>query len=258
LLLDDDPQEALRTFMAINKPQVSVILPTYNEAGNIIELVNQIRQFLEVNGMRGEVVIVDDSSPDKTGEMAESYFSKIPEVRVIIRKERGLATAIKRGIEEARGQVIAVMDADFNHEPRLVPELVKKVDQADLVIGSRFVSGGGMSGGIRKWASKIFNRWWVQPLTGNGVTDNLSGFFAMKGNRLKGMEAEKIFYGYGDYFMRLIYYARQSKLKISELPLYHSERRHGKSKSNLLKMLVEYSWAAGRLRRTKRHVKSSC
>lgn len=227
--------------------RVSVILPTYNEAGNIIELVNQLQRFLEVNEIRGEIIIVDDSSLDRTGEMTRTYFADAPEVKVIIRQERGLATAIRTGIEAAGGNLVVVMDADFNHGPRLVPELVKNCSEYDMALGSRFMAGGGMADGIRAVLSKLYNCWLVNPLTGNGVSDNLSGFFAIKKEVLAKLDFDKIFYGYGDYFMRLIFWVRQNNYKITELPLYHQERRHGHTKSHLLKMLVEYSWSAGKL-----------
>src|SRR3989338_11104219 len=96
--------------------KASIILPTYNEAGNIIKLVEEIRRQLASKRINSEIIVVDDDSPDKTGLLAQKYYSKIPSVRVIIRKkDRGLATAIRKGLEMAVGEIVVVMDTDFNH-----------------------------------------------------------------------------------------------------------------------------------------------
>src|SRR3989344_4238735 len=102
----------------INTIQASVILPTYNEAGNIIKLIESIRYQLSSKRINNEVIVVDDDSPDKTGLLAQKYFSKFPGVRVIVRKKnKGLALAIRAGLEASVGKVVVVMDTDFNHEP---------------------------------------------------------------------------------------------------------------------------------------------
>lgn len=222
------------------KIKASVILPTFNEAGNIVKLVEAIKHELSLNRLSHEMVVVDDDSPDKTGLLAQKYFSKIPEVRVIIRKkEKGLATAIRHGLEKAVGEVVVVMDTDFNHEPALVPRLVKKCDKYDLVVGSRFLRGGGMVNKTREKLSYLFNIL-VRILLDSPVHDNLSGFFAMRREKLEKLNFNRIFYGYGDYFIRLIYLAKKQGNSFAELPSFYKDREYGESKSKFIEMFKDY------------------
>lgn len=231
------------------KIHVSVILPTYNEVGNIVKLVEALRSELGKKRITNEIIVVDDDSPDQTGLLARKYFSKIPNARVVIRKkERGLATAIRKGIESSVGEVVVVMDTDFNHEPSLVPRLIEKVKRYDIVVGSRFVRGGGMANKKREFLSRVFNLFLIKPILGSPVKDNLCGFFAMNHNKLDKLDFDKIFYGYGDYFIRLIYYARKKGYKFAELPSYYQDRTYGASKSKFLEMFRDYALSALELR----------
>lgn len=224
----------------MRKIRASIILPTYNESGNIVELVEVIRKELSRKRISGELIIVDDDSPDKTGLLAQKYFLKVPEVRVLIRKkERGLATAIREGLEKAVGEVVVVMDTDFNHEPRLVPRLIEKCKNYDFVVGSRFIKGGGMANKHREKLSYLFNVL-IRIILGSPVHDNLSGFFAFKRTNLEKLNFDKIFYGYGDYFIRLIYLAKLQGNKFAELPSFYKDREYGVSKSQFIDMFKEY------------------
>lgn len=224
----------------MSKLIASVILPTYNEAGNIVNLIESIQRELKLKRISNEVIVVDDDSPDNTGLLAQKYFSKIPNVRVTIRKkERGLATAIRKGLEMAVGEVVVVMDTDFNHDPKLVPRLVEKCKKNDFVVGSRFVKGGGMANKTREWLSYFFNIL-VRLILGSPVHDNLSGFFAMKRERLEELDFDKIFWGYGDYFIRLIYLAKLKENTFTEVPSFYNEREYGSSKSQFIRMFRDY------------------
>lgn len=224
----------------MTKIQASVILPTYNEAGNIVKLVESVKHELALKHISHEIIIVDDDSPDKTGLLAQKYFSKIPEVRVIVRKnERGLATAIRRGLEAAVGEIVVVMDTDFNHEPNLVPRLVEKCQKFDLAIGSRFIRGGGMANKMREKLSYLFNVL-IRVILLSPVHDNLSGFFAMKREKLEKLNFNNIFWGYGDYFIRLIYLAKEQGNSFAELPSFYQDREYGASKSQFTGMFRDY------------------
>ncbi len=222
------------------KIRASVILPTYNESGNIVKLIEEIKRELSLKRISHEVIVIDDDSPDKTGLLAQKYFSKVPEVRVIIRKkERGLATAIRVGLEKAVGEVVVAMDTDFNHEPKVVPRLVEKCKNYDFVVGSRFIKGGGMSNKTRQNLSYLFNVM-IRIILGSPVHDNLSGFFAMKREKLEKLNFDKIFWGYGDYFIRLIYLAKKENSSFAEVPSFYKEREYGSSKSLFLNMFRDY------------------
>lgn len=222
------------------KIRASVILPSYNESGNIVKLIEEIKSELSAKRISHEVIVVDDDSPDKTGLLAQKYFSKIPEVRVIIRKkERGLATAIRAGLEKAVGEIVVVMDTDFNHEPKVVSRLVEKCKNYDFAVGSRFIKGGGMANKTREYLSYLFNIM-VRIILGSPVRDNLSGFFAMKRKELEELNFDKIFWGYGDYFIRLIYFAKEQGYSFAEVPSFYKDREYGDSKSQFLSMFRDY------------------
>src|SRR5438477_11942853 len=101
--------------------KVSVILPTYNESGNIVALVQEILKVMPT-GFQSEVIVVDDNSPDQTFNIAEAAFATNPMVRVLLRTtDRGFAKSIRHGIENAKGDSVVVMDTDFTHDPKEIP-----------------------------------------------------------------------------------------------------------------------------------------
>lgn len=121
-----------------------MILPTYNEQENIVALVDELRTRFLAGGHSYEIVVVDDRSPDGTGEIVATAFSDDPNVRLITRQQNpGLAYSIREGIERSRGATIVVMDTDFNHKPKDAVLLFEIARHVDLVVGSRFTFGGG-------------------------------------------------------------------------------------------------------------------
>lgn len=227
---------------------VSIILPTYCERDNIRDLLRAIQAVIPEIGQDVEILVVDDNSPDGTAAAAEEWQPVPPtSVRCFVRKqERGLATAIRLGIENARGQVLVVMDTDFNHDPRMIPQMVKFLDYYDLVIGSRYVMGGGMEDGRRYVYSLLYNLF-VRLLLRMQVTDNLSGFYAVRRDKLLTLNLGFIYRGYGEYFMRLLYAARRRNYRMLEIPVFYIIRRHGQSKSRFLPMIRDYTRCALRL-----------
>lgn len=219
--------------------KVSVILPTYNEKGNIVLLIQAINKALLKKSH--EVIVVDDNSPDKTAEEVAKKFSSNKNVKIIVRKTaHGLATAIKYGIERAKGDVIVVMDTDFQHDPNLIPRMFNLCQYYDLVIGSRFVRGGGMQEGYRYYYSYLFNLL-VRLALRMQIQDNLSGFFAMRRIKLNKLQLNKIFIGYGDYFIRLLHASAKAKYSILEIPVFYHIRAYGQSKSSFLNMIINYT-----------------
>ena len=125
---------------------ITVILPTYNEKENIVHVIEQLAENLK--NYDYEIIVVDDNSPDGTADVAESLKTKYP-VKVIRRPRKlGLTSAIYDGLVNASGDVIVVMDADLQHPPSLVPGLVSKLENCDIVIASRYIKGGG----IQEWS----------------------------------------------------------------------------------------------------------
>lgn len=234
---------------------LSIILPTYNEAGNIIALINEVISVFEKEKIKGEIIVVDDDSPDGTASIVKQEYQprkvtpcEAGDVKVIVRKkDRGLAKSILTGINKAREEIILVMDTDFNHDPKEIPQMVRRLEVSDFVIGSRYIKGGGMENRLRYWLSCLFNIY-VRMILGVPVHDNLSGFFAMRRKDLQGLPLEDIFYGFGEYFMRLIYHADKLKYKISEVPVFYKNRRSGESKSRFFHMFLTYTFSAIKLK----------
>jgi len=158
---------------------ISIIIPTYNERNNVTPLIKRIDHAL--SNYDYEVVFVDDNSGDGTAEVAGALSSKYP-VKVIVRQnKRGLASAVVDGLEHATGQIVGVMDADLQHPPEVIPDLLKEIQSgADIVIASRYVKGGACQGwGLtRRIISKgaIFLAHLLLPST-RQVRDPMSGFF---------------------------------------------------------------------------------
>jgi dolichol-phosphate mannosyltransferase len=151
-----------------------------------------------------EVVVVDDNSPDGTAEAVRQNFAANPRVKLFVRTEgRGLATAIRYGVEHSTGEILVFMDTDFNHDPTILPQMVKFLEYYDIIIGSRFVMAGGMEDKFRQFSSRIYN-YAIRLLFGTPVHDNLSGFFSIYRDKLLSMDLDQIYYGYGDYFIRLL------------------------------------------------------
>ncbi len=161
---------------------ISLIIPTYNEHDNIVPLTKRLGQVL--SGHSYEIVFIDDNSADGTAELAASLKDRYP-VKVIVRKDkRGLASAVVDGISHTSGQIIAVMDADLQHPPELVPDLLKEIEAgADVAVASRYIKGGGCQGWslTRRLISKgaIFIAHLLLPAT-RKVSDPMSGFFMFK------------------------------------------------------------------------------
>lgn len=229
------------------KNKISVVIPTFNEDKNIIPLILAIKKATKNLG-ETEVVVVDDDSPDKTGTKAKKYFSGDKNVRIFIRKkEKGLASAIFYGIKKAGGEIIVSMDADFNHSPEKIPELIDTLKTCDLVVGSRFIKNGGMEDKKRYCLTYFYNLF-LKNILSFPVMDNMSGFYAIKKERLLDLPIRKIFRGYGEYHLRLVYFAKDAGLRIKEVPAFYKKRRFGHSKSNLKKLVFVYTWIAFNLR----------
>jgi len=227
--------------------KVSVILPTYNEAGNIVELVQQIIRNIP-SGWDYEIIVVDDNSPDGTCEKVRTSFHNNSLVLSMLRtSDRGLAKSIRVGIEQATGDHIIVMDTDFTHDPVEIPKLLHVGKLYDIVSGSRFCPGGNMQDKKHYIASLTYN-WFLRVILRTQIQDNLGGYFIIKREKIIELPLDKIFYGYGEYFFRLLHFAQRRRFTIVELPAQYLVRSAGKSKSSFLKLLFTYTVAAIRLK----------
>lgn len=221
--------------------KISVVLPTYNERESIVELIKALDKIFTSENIDFEVIVVDDNSPDGTGVFVKECYKGARRIKCIIReRERGLATAIKVGIRNSSGEEILLMDTDFNHDPSYVPEMARAISKCDIVSGSRYLPGGGMMGPqARYWGSYLFNSF-IRFTLGLKTRDNLSGFVLFRKNILRGLDPDKIFRGYGDYYIRFLYGARRLNLNIVEIPVVYRLRCGGDSKTNFFTHTLEY------------------
>jgi dolichol-phosphate mannosyltransferase len=232
---------------------ISVILPTYNERDGIVELVGEILAVARQARLDAEVLVVDDDSPDGTAAVLEEAFRGDAAVRVLVRRgERGLASAIHRGFREARGDTLVVMDSDGNHDPALVPLMVRCAEEFDVVVGSRYVLGGGMlTSAFRYWSSYAFNIF-IRIVLAQRIHDNLSGYLAFRRGLLERLDATAIFYGYGDYAIRFLWQVVRGGGRVLEIPTVYRFRRGGESKTRFFAYFWTYMASVFRLRLTRR------
>jgi dolichol-phosphate mannosyltransferase len=231
----------------MNPSKVSVILPTYNEAGHIVELISQIISNIPLNWAY-EVVVVDDNSPDGTYDKVNNAFCDNVSVVPILRTtDHGFAKSIRAGIEKASGEHILVMDSDFTHDPVEIPRMLHIGAIYDIVSGSRFCPGGSMQDTGHYIASMLYN-WFIRLVVRTQIQDNLGGFFLIRKTMLSQLPYDEIFFGYGDYYFRLLHYAQSAGMSVVEIPARYNLRLTGTSKSSFLRMFLSYTVESIRLR----------
>ena len=190
------------------KKKYSLILPCYNEYKNLRLLIPLIFKCFSKSNY--QIIIVDDNSEDLTIKKIKFKFRLNKNIKYILRKKTpSLGLSIKEGIKKSDGNVIIVMDTDFNHSPKDLKKMINLYDlnDYDLVCGSRFLKGGFSTTYFRHYCSKIFNLF-VNFITRGKISDNMSGFFIIKKSFLNNM-LDKIFYGYGDFYIRLLFYMQK-------------------------------------------------
>lgn len=226
-------------------PEVSIVIPTYNESESIIKLVSTIHNVCKK--ISHEIIIVDDHSPDQTARLLVHRFRQSPWFKCFLHPgRRGLGHSIGYGVAKARGRIIIGMDADGNHAPQIIPDMIRALMSCDMVVASRFLPEGGMPDRKRYLGSLWFNRLLAYMLR-FPITDNTSGYYAIARASLLRLRPNSIYYGYGDYHLRLVWHARKAGLNIQEIPVFYAARIGGTSKSRLLRMLVSYLGEALRL-----------
>lgn len=227
---------------------VSIILPTYNESGNIAKLIGAVAENIPLD-WDYQILVVDDNSPDDTIGVVTRNYGNDPRVVSILRTtDRGFANSIRAGIDRATGEQIIVMDSDLTHDPIEIPKLLHVGAAYDFVSGSRFCAGGRMMDTTHYVLSMGYN-WLLRLLIRTQVQDNLGGYYTTRRDVLLGLPLDEIFFGYGDYYFRLLHFVQKSGFSIVEVPAAYLMRSEGKSKSNWARMFITYTLGALRLRR---------
>mgnify|MGYP006276360061 CR=1 FL=1 len=222
---------------------VSVVMPTYNEAGHIVDLVNAVLDAITLSGVSDvEVVVVDDDSPDGTWRLVEDMSKLDSRIRLLRRmSDHGLTNSIRDGIACARFDVVVWMDCDFSHPPEKIPQLLYMLGEGyDIAVNSRYAVGGGeeregKGGPLQKFLSWMLN-WGTRFLLDAKFSDYTSGFIAVRKSVLADLPLRG---DYGEYFIDFIYRALKCGYRVCELPYCAPARRTGESKTGT--NLADYS-----------------
>ena len=229
-----------------------LVLPTYNEAENIERIVRAALPQLASTGREHHVLVVDDSSPDGTGEIADRLARELPEVEALHRGHKeGIGPAYLAGFRHglaSGAELLLEMDSDFSHDPADLPRLIAAAAEADLVLGSRYVAGGGITDW--GWLRRLISRGgsiYAQVVLGIPVRDLTGGFKCFRREVLETLDLDAVGTdGYG-FQIEMTYRAIRAGFRVREVPILFRERREGNSKMSA-RIAVEAFWKVPGLR----------
>ncbi len=209
----------------------AVIIPTYNEIENIERLINEIISL----PIEAQVIVVDDNSPDGTGALVEDISRREARVLCLHRPGKlGLGTAHIAGMRHSfvlNCDPIITMDADFSHQPVYIPSLLSALDKFDVVIGSRYISGGDMEG--RSMALRVVSQGanlFARTVLGLKATDCTAGFRAYRGAVLRSIELNRVFSNGYSFLIEMLFLCQTNGWSIGEVPILYQDRFAGTSK----------------------------
>lgn len=216
--------------------RLMVVMPTYNEKENLPLITEAL---FKLNLPRLEILVVDDNSPDGTGQLAEALRVQYDKRLYVLHRQQkqGLGPAYVAGFRHAMtlgAEIIVQMDADFSHQPKHVPEMLAALQQGhDMVLGSRFVRGGGVAqnwGVHRKLLSWWANRIYTPTILRMPIYDATGGFRMWRRETLLGMDLARIQSNGYVFQVEMVYVAYKLGYRIAEIPIYFPDREHGTSK----------------------------
>lgn len=231
---------------------VWLVLPTYNEAENLENVVRAALPHLATTGREHHVLVVDDNSPDGTGQIADRLAGEIEAVEVLHRSTKdGIGPAYLAGFGVALGrgaELLMEMDSDFSHDPADLPRLVAATEDADLVLGSRYVPGGGVTDwGLGRRAISRGGSLYAQVILGIPVHDLTGGFKCFRRSVLEGLDLTEVGTdGYG-FQIEVTYRAVRAGFRVREVPIVFRDRRVGASKMSW-RIAAEAFWKVPALR----------
>jgi dolichol-phosphate mannosyltransferase len=233
-------------------PGAWLILPTYNESENIEAIVGAALEHLGSTAGDHRILIVDDGSPDGTGEIADRLAADHPEVEVLHRPGKGgLGPAYLAGFHRALdggADLVIEMDSDFSHDPADLPRLIAAAEDADLVLGSRYVAGGGVTdwGLLRRFVSRAGSAY-ARVVLGVPVRDLTGGFKCFRRSVLEALDLEAVHANGYSFQIELTYRASRAGFSIAEVPIVFRDRRAGESKMTP-RIALEAVWMVPSLR----------
>ncbi|MGZ5320946.1 MAG: polyprenol monophosphomannose synthase [Solirubrobacterales bacterium] len=238
--------------------EVWVVLPTYNEAENLERIAAAI---LERLPERRRLLIVDDSSPDGTGRIADRLAAERDDVEVLHRQAKeGIGPAYIAGFRRALAgdaDLIIEMDADFSHDPAYLPQLLRAIENADLVIGSRYVPGGGVTewGKVRRFISRGGSSY-ARAMLGLEVRDLTGGFKCFRREVLEAIDLDAVTAKGYAFQVEMTYRAIQAGFRVVEVPIVFRDRTEGNSKMSRA-IFAEAIWRVPAMRVRRQRVRGS-
>jgi dolichol-phosphate mannosyltransferase len=225
-----------------------VVIPTYNEAENLPLLLPRVLE----QDARIEVLIVDDDSPDGTGKIADELAEAEPRLHVLHRTEqRGLGPAYRAGFSEALdlgADCVVQMDADFSHPPETLPTMLERIEEHDVVAGSRYLNGiTVVNWPIERILISYYGNWYVRSITGLPMRDTTGGFRCIRRSLLERCSFERIRSSGYAFQIELNYRFVKQGARIAEIPFFFLDRTRGSSKLSV-RIGLEALWVAPWLR----------
>lgn len=223
--------------------KISIIIPTYNEESNIPALLQKTHIILKNAGYGHELIVVDDGSKDSTRAKVRELQKIIPEIVLIERDtERGLASAMVRGYNEAHGEFLGAMDADLAHDPKHLPEMIALLEnnQADFVIGSRYLPESRFEGKpLLNKITSLVGQFLVKIILRIRVKDTSNNYRIFR-RAVWGTIKNKLHPDGNIMLTEIVYLAIKNNFIIKEIPIIYRERRAGKSKLNILQETIRF------------------
>jgi len=228
--------------------RVVVVIPTYNEAENLPLLVPRVLE----QDPRITILVVDDSSPDGTGKLADELAASTGRVHVLHRAQKeGLGAAYRAGMRRALdlgADAVVQMDADFSHPPETLPELLREIEHHDVVLGSRYLDGiTVVNWPIERILISYFGNWYARKVTGLRISDTTGGFRCMRRELLEEIDFERIRADGYSFQIELNYRFQKRGARVKEIPFFFLDRRRGISKLTL-RIGLEALWIVWWLR----------
>lgn len=233
-------------------PKTTVVIPTYNEVDNLPTLAADLLS-LEIENL--SVLIVDDASPDGTGEIADDIHARYPDRFDVIHRtgKQGLGTAYVAGFQNALAggaDFIAQMDADFSHSPHYIPKFLEAIPAYDVIVGSRYVPGGKLD---ERWsAGRYFLSWWAnqiytRTILGLAVRDVTAGFKLWRRHVLEAIDLQNVQSSGYIFQVEMAYLTEKKGFRVLEYPIYFEDRRIGRSKMSI-PVKFEAAWRVWEIR----------
>ena len=217
----------------------SIVTPAHNEEGNILSFISRIIKMATINQLSYEIIAIDDVSSDNTGKILDQLSDKFPQIRVIHRfSKNGPGNAERAGFAIARGKWIITLDSDLSHRPEEIPDFIAAADKGyDMVIGSRFVSGGSMDGPAFRLLLSQACAFAAKLITGYPLHDASSGYRIMKASVLNKLNLKS---GWFEIHTEIPIKFHLHGYKVGEIPIQYERRGEGQSKLTIFQSVPKY------------------